>query len=101
MYFIILAQGATGRWRNQHCLEPFHFICAKNKGGTTIVTQQPTVRPGGCPAGYKMYESKCFKFVDELVNWSTAEARCQAQGAQFHLASISNVWEQCEYWVFN
>ena len=62
----------------------------------TKVTDEPTVRPGGCPENYKMFENKCFRFFDEAITWSEAQAKCQEFGDNYNLATINTVREQCK-----
>ena len=87
----------VGKWRNSHCNVHNHFICAKNKGVTDpIVTPRPTPLPGGCPNNFITFESKCFRFVDERESWGSAQQKC-TQDNNAVLATISDVYDQCEY----
>lgn len=50
--------------------------------------------PGYCPADYLTYGNKCFKFVDEEVDWNMALEKCKEAGANpYNLVSISDPWE--------
>ena len=74
-----------------------HFICAKQQGGTSGTTARPTLMPGGCPDGYMPFENKCFKFVDDSVDWATAQGRCYQENKPYSLASLHDVYDQCNY----
>eukprot|EP00092_Neocalanus_flemingeri_P005269 GFUD01005668.1.p1 GENE.GFUD01005668.1~~GFUD01005668.1.p1 ORF type:complete len:253 (+),score=50.59 GFUD01005668.1:83-760(+) len=56
-------------------------------------TPPPTVTtpPPGCPAGWKEYQTKCYKLFDALRNWQQAETACQK--CEGHLASINSKGE--------
>ena len=72
-----------GKWRNSHCNVNNNFICAKSQGVTNpITTPRPTPMPGGCLDGYITFESKCFKFVNDWMDWATTQQRCKDNKVQ-------------------
>ena len=83
-----------GKWLHRHCTEAAQFMCGKVEGAPPITTTLPPPMPGGCPEGYIAYRDKCFKFVDEAVNWHVARNRCYEENKPYSLASISNRYEQ-------
>ncbi|XP_067248800.1 ladderlectin-like [Chanodichthys erythropterus] len=44
-----------------------------------------------CPAGWKSFGLRCYKYFPQSVNWITAERNCQGLGA--NLASVHNKQE--------
>ena len=82
-------------------MQDHHFACAKDQGVTeTLSTPRPTIMPGGCPKGYMTFESKCFQFVEEKVDWGTAHQRCYDANKPYGLASIKDAYDQCEFMLF-
>ena len=94
---LFMSSGNIGKWRNRHCMLTYHFICVKQQGATSETTVRPTPMPGGCPDGYIPFESKCFKFVDEAVEWGIAQQQCYGENKPYSLASIHDVYDTCGY----
>lgn len=56
--------------------------------------------PGYCPTDYLTYGNKCFKFVDEEVDWNMALEKCKEAGANpYNLVSVSDPWENGRYFI--
>ena len=56
---------------------------------TTPTTPTTTTTPSSddiCDEGYKSHGSHCYKFVDEKISWTQAEAKCSSEGG--NLASV-------------
>ncbi|CAH1796402.1 unnamed protein product [Owenia fusiformis] len=87
-----------GYWNDEHCGVSQGFICKKNKGVTAAPPTDEPDMPGYCPKGYSTLGNKCYKFFGQSyfdkTDWDGARKKCQDQGDNFDLASISNVKEQ-------
>uniref|UniRef100_A0A3P9N603 C-type lectin domain-containing protein n=1 Tax=Poecilia reticulata TaxID=8081 RepID=A0A3P9N603_POERE len=53
--------------------------------------QEMTLRRGGCPPFWFIFNGRCYKYVATLMTWADAEQHCVTQGA--NLVSIHSVEE--------
>jgi len=75
--------------------EDFHFWCGNDaqRGAQVAATYNPTetsmiYSPDACDQGWSQFGKHCYKHFWENRNWFEAEAICNRQGGDSHLASI-------------
>ncbi|XP_078493515.1 uncharacterized protein LOC100176392 isoform X1 [Ciona intestinalis] len=91
----VLMYTYAGLWSDDNCGLPNGFICQKRTTATPGMPAPTPVVPGGCPAGWTTYGSKCYLEVgltDNSLrkNWNDAETYCNTQSA--YLASVPNAY---------
>uniref|UniRef100_H2XKA0 C-type lectin domain-containing protein n=1 Tax=Ciona intestinalis TaxID=7719 RepID=H2XKA0_CIOIN len=91
----VLMYTYAGLWSDDNCGLPNGFICQKRTTATPGMPAPTPVVPGGCPAGWTTYGSKCYLEVgltDNSLrkNWNDAEAYCNNNHA--YLASVPNAY---------
>lgn len=88
---------ATSFWYDSDCRSRNGYICKKKATQLepTTVQTPTTVSPDyyyHCDEGWKAFNSKCYKVVDELYTWHGARKNCRQNGGD--LVSIDNAAEQ-------
>ncbi|CAG5125361.1 unnamed protein product, partial [Candidula unifasciata] len=66
-----------GTWGDRNCNTPLAYIC-ESKKGSTLPTSAPNTT--GCLPGYQRFSNSCYKFVQDPLNWTSAESVCKADG---------------------
>ncbi|XP_067687491.1 macrophage mannose receptor 1-like [Haliotis asinina] len=85
-----------GTWYDQNCNDIMGFICQKLPWKTAPVTPTPTaVVQGGCPPGFSTFSRshRCYMVggtvKQQYLNWTDANATCQAKAPKATLAIVS------------
>ncbi|XP_066304553.1 uncharacterized protein [Branchiostoma lanceolatum] len=88
----------NGRWNDANCGTSNGFICERPLN--PLQPPQPTQPlPGNCPAGWKTYRNKCYRFYlsdDTEKTWRDARDFCRSLGSNdnYNLVAIENEYEQ-------